>query len=208
MHAQDDVRTLPAPYRELHAELLEFLPPGRIVSDPLRRLALGTDASFYRLVPQLVVQLRTASEVARLLAAARRRRLPVTFRAGGTSLSGQAVSDSILATVAGAFRGARVFDRGERIALEPGVIGVDANALLVPYGRKLGPDPASIGACMIGGIVANNASGMCCGTAENSYRTVEAMKLLLADGTPLDTGDAGGGGAFRGGHTKGGAGPG
>jgi D-lactate dehydrogenase len=190
MHAQDDVRTLPAPYRELHAELLEFLPPGRIVSDPLRRLALGTDASFYRLVPQLVVQLRTASEVARLLAAARRRRLPVTFRAGGTSLSGQAVSDSILATVAGALRGARVFDRGERIALEPGVIGVDANALLVPYGRKLGPDPASIGACMIGGIVANNASGMCCGTAENSYRTVEAMKLLLADGTPLDTGDA------------------
>ena len=84
-----------------------------------------------------------------------------------------------------------MLDGGERIALEPGVIGADANAMLAPLGRKLGPDPASIGACMIGGIAANNASGMCCGTAQNSYRTVDAMKLVLADGTLLDTADPG-----------------
>ncbi len=51
------------------------------------------------------------------------------------------------------------------------------------YGRKIGPDPASINACKIGGIAANNASGMCCGTAQNSYRTLAGMRVILADGT-------------------------
>ncbi|HET7752622.1 MAG TPA: FAD-binding and (Fe-S)-binding domain-containing protein [Anaeromyxobacteraceae bacterium] len=157
--------------------------------DPLRMLAYGTDASFYRLLPKLVVRARTADEIAQVLAGAARHEVPVTFRAAGTSLSGQAVTDSVLVLIAGSFRGARVLDAGERIALEPGVIGAAANALLAPYGRKLGPDPASIGACMIGGIAANNASGMCCGTAQNSYRTVVSMKLVLWDGTLLDTAD-------------------
>ena len=83
-----------------------------------------------------------------------------------------------------------VFDNGERITLEPGVIGAHANSYLSQYSRKIGPDPASIDSCMIGGIAANNASGMCCGTAQNSYRTVEGMKLILYDGTVLDTRDS------------------
>lgn len=181
---------MPERYRELHAAVAAFLPAERIVLDPLRRLAYGSDASFYRLVPRMVLRVRTADEVAALLRAAARLDTPVTFRAAGTSLSGQAVSDSVLATLSGGWRRHRILDRGERIVLEPGVIGGDANVLLAPFGRKLGPDPASIGACMIGGIVANNASGMCCGTAQNSYRTVEAMKLVFADGTRLDTADA------------------
>ncbi len=57
------------------------------------------------------------------------------------------------------------------------------------YDKKIGPDPASINAAMIGGIAANNASGMCCGTAQNSYNTLESMKVVLNDGTLLDTGD-------------------
>ena len=61
--------------------------------------------------------------------------------------------------------------------------------MLKPYGRKIGPDPASIDAAMIGGIAANNASGMCCGTSANSYRTLAAMRVILADGTLLDTAD-------------------
>ncbi|HYG66616.1 MAG TPA: FAD-binding and (Fe-S)-binding domain-containing protein, partial [Anaeromyxobacteraceae bacterium] len=189
MASRNDLRAIPERYRDLHTEVAAFLPSERIVLDPLRRLAYGTDASFYRLVPKMVLRVRSADEVAALLRAASRLGTPVTFRAAGTSLSGQAVSDSVLAAVGGGFRRHRILDGGERIALEPGVVGGDANVLLAPFGRKLGPDPASIGACMIGGIVANNASGMCCGTAQNSYRTVEAMKLVFADGTRLDTAD-------------------
>src|SRR4029450_14152335 len=63
------------------------------------------------------------------------------------------------------------------------------NRRLAPLGRKIGPDPASIDAAMIGGIAANNASGMCCGTAQNSYHTLAGMRVVLADGTVLDTRD-------------------
>src|SRR5689334_12567522 len=167
MSVRQDLRALPAPYRELHDRLADRLPRERLIVDPLRVLAYGTDASFYRLVPKLVVRVRTADEVQLVLREAGARGLPVTFRAAGTSLSGQAVSDSVLVVVAGGFRNLRVLDGGARLACEPGVIG----------------------ACMIGGIAANNASGMCCGTSENTYRTVESMKVLLWDGTPLDTAD-------------------
>jgi D-lactate dehydrogenase len=185
-----DVQVLPQQYQDLCLEVSHLLGEERVICDPLRTLAFGTDASFYRLIPKVVVKVSNAGELTDVLASAARLGLPVTFRAAGTSLSGQAISDSVLVVLAGAWRGARVLDGGARIALEPGVIGAEANALLAPYGRKIGPDPASIAACMIGGIAANNAAGMCCGTAQNSYRTVESMKLILWDGTLVDTADA------------------
>jgi D-lactate dehydrogenase len=50
---------------------------------------------------------------------------------------------------------------------------------------------------MIGGIAANNASGMCCGTAQNSYHTLAGLRVVLANGTVLDTRDAASRAAFR-----------
>ncbi|WP_418139546.1 FAD-binding and (Fe-S)-binding domain-containing protein [Oceanimonas smirnovii] len=176
-----------ARYQRLADELATFLPSERIISDPSLCLAYGTDASFYRLLPKLVLRLASQDEVVRVLAACRQHRIHCTFRAAGTSLSGQAVSDSVLITLTDDWRGHRIEDEGGRIALQPGVIGADANRYLTPYGRKIGPDPASINSCKIGGIAANNASGMCCGTAQNSYRTLHGLKLILADGTQLDT---------------------
>ncbi len=185
----DDVRAMSCAYGELEGELVRIVGPERVISDPLRTLAYGTDASFYRLVPNLVVKVATLPELIAVLAATGKLGLPVTFRTAGTSLSGQAITDSVLVVLAGAWRGARILDGGERIVLEPGVIGAEANAMLAPFGRKIGPDPASIGAAMIGGIVANNAAGMCCGTASNTYRTAQSMKLVLWDGTRIDTAD-------------------
>jgi D-lactate dehydrogenase len=200
--ARDDVPALSEPHRRFHADVAEVVPPERLLTDPLRRLAFGTDASFYRLVPQIVAQVRAEAELAAVLAAAARHGTPVTFRAAGTSLSGQAISDSVLVLVAGGWRRHRILDGGAKIALEPGVIGAEANALLASFGRKLGPDPASIGACMVGGIAANNASGMCCGTAENSYRTVDSMRLVLWDGARLDTADPASRRAFAAAHPE------
>src|ERR1700687_1316051 len=185
-----DYLELPESYRRFWNEAARFIPKANLACDPFRTLAFGTDASFYRLIPKIVVQVRTREELSSLLGCAGRLRSPVTFRAAGTSLSGQAGSDSVLLVLAGGWRGHRVHDRGERISLEPGLIGGEANALLAPYRRKIGPDPASINSCMIGGIAANNASGMCCGTALNSYQTVESMRVILWDGSLLDTADA------------------
>ncbi|BBD09873.1 FAD-binding and (Fe-S)-binding domain-containing protein [Desulfovibrio ferrophilus] len=180
---------LPEPYDQIYAELLDFMPKERAYTDALRTLAYGTDASFYRLIPKIVVDTDCEDEVVAILKIVNRHQVPVTFRAAGTSLSGQAISDSILVRLGDGWRNYEILDKARKIALEPGIIGSHANRILAPHGKKIGPDPASIDTCKIGGIVANNASGMCCGVAENSYKTLDSLRLVLADGTPLDTAD-------------------
>ena len=180
---------LPDRYQRFLKDISALVPQEHLFTDPLRTLAYGTDASFYRLIPKIVVRADTEDEVAAILKAADHADTPVTFRAAGTSLSGQAVSDSVLVVAGGSWNRYEIIDNGGGIRLQPGVIGGHANRYLAPYGRKIGPDPASINSAMIGGIAANNASGMCCGTAQNSYRTVTGMRILFQDGTLLDTAD-------------------
>jgi D-lactate dehydrogenase len=183
-------------------EILTALPEERVISDPLRTLAYGTDASFYRLIPEVVVKVQSEAEVVHLLAAASDLRLPVTFRAAGTSLSGQAVTDAILVMTGSGWKRYAVLDSGRKIRLQPGIVGAQANRYLAPFGKKIGPDPASINAAMIGGIAANNASGMCCGTAQNSYQTVDSMRIVFADGSVLDTSDEASRDAFKAKHHR------
>ena len=179
-----------ANYQAFRDLLRPGIPDDRVFEDYLRRLAYGTDASFYRLIPRLVVRIRNEAELIRVLGAANRHLVPVTFRAAGTSLSGQAVTDSVLLVLDGnAWRDHTISPDAGTIRLQPGIIGAQANAWLATAGRKIGPDPASIGTAMIGGIAANNASGMCCGVEQNSYHTLAAMRVILADGTLLDTAD-------------------
>ncbi len=137
-----------------------------------------------------------------LLKLAQGARIPVTFRAAGTSLSGQAISDSVLIVLGDNWNGRELRNGGEQIRLQPGVIGANANAILAPLQRKIGPDPASINAAKIGGILANNSSGMCCGTAQNSYQTLAGLRLVLADGTLVDSEDAASVAAFRQSHSE------
>jgi len=202
MNRDNDCSTLPDNYRTFYGRIKQFIPEERLFCGPLRTLAYGTDASFYRLIPKIVVKAHTEQEVSALMKVAHEMTIPVVFRAGGTSLAGQSITDSVLVYLAGGWRGHRISPDGEQIALQPGVVGGDANYYLAPLGKKIGPDPASINAAMIGGIAANNSSGMCCGTAENSYKTVESMRIILADGTLLDTGDPASREAFRHSHGK------
>ena len=187
-------------YDALAARLAANVPPERLIRDPLRTLAYGTDASFYRLIPQIVIKADNEAEVIAILAECRAAEAPVTFRAAGTSLSGQAVTDSVLLVLGDGWNGVKIEDDGKVIRLQPGVIGAEANRRLAAFARKIGPDPASIDSAKIGGIAANNSSGMCCGTADNSYQTMLSMRLILADGTLVDTGDAASLAAFRQSH--------
>ncbi len=186
----------------LQADLAHRFPARRLVADPLRLVAYGTDASFYRLVPKLVVVVENEEEVRELLALCRRHSAPLTFRAAGTSLSGQAVTDSVLALLGDGWRQCHVGPDALTVTLQPGVVGGEANRALAAHGRKIGPDPASINAAKIGGIAANNASGMCCGTAQNSYHTLVSMRVVLPDGTVLDTADPASRSAFAASHAS------
>lgn len=167
----------------------QVIPQERIYTDELRRLAWGTDAGFYRLIPQIVIRSSSEEEISELLRLADRYGLPVTFRAAGTSLSGQAISDSILIVAGKHWEKYSISPDHEQITLQPGIIGQRVNEILAPYGRKFAPDPASVKSAMVGGIVMNNASGMNCGTHANSDKVLLSARIVLADGTVLDTGD-------------------
>lgn len=187
-------------YQRLYDRLTPVVDRNRIFHDPLHTLAFGTDASFYRLIPKMVIKAKNEAEVSFILKESSSLNIPVTFRAAGTSLSGQAITDSLLLIAGNHWKKAVIEDAGKAIRLQPGLTGSEANSLLAKYGRKIGPDPASINAAMIGGIAANNASGMCCGIAENSYQTLLSLRIVLADGTLLDTSDEAVCAAFRNSH--------
>lgn len=169
-------------------DVKNILPTSRIILDDLGRYAHGTDASIYRLTPRMVVIVETELEVQAICKSAYRNKVAITFRAAGTSLSGQAVTDSVLVKLsADGWNNISLLKDGEAIKLGAAVTGARANLKLKPINKKIGPDPASINSAMIGGITANNSSGMCCGIEQNSYQTLLSMRIIMADGTLLDT---------------------
>jgi len=171
----------------LGSQLRSVLAHERVLDRPIDCIAFSSDASFYRLVPRAVVQPAGLNEIKALFVLSRARNIPLVFRAGGTSLSGQSITDGILVDIARYWRGIRVEDEGRFIRVQPGVIGQQANDALKKFGAKIGPDPASIEVARLGGILSNNASGMCCGVAKNAYHTLQSMKFMLPSGTVVDT---------------------
>jgi D-lactate dehydrogenase len=176
-------------YSKFLKELSTFIPRERVYTDELRRLAWGTDAGFYWLISKIIIRSDNEQEVSHILKIAHRLSIPVTFRAAGTSLSGQAISDSVLIVAGKHWEKYSISPDGNSIKLQPGIIGERVNELLKPYGRKFSPDPASVKNAMVGGIIINNASGMNCGTHANSDRMLISARMVFADGTLLDTGD-------------------
>jgi D-lactate dehydrogenase len=175
-------------YQSLIDRLSAHIPQSRLISDPLRTLAYGTDASFYRLTPKVIAKVETETEALAVLKNCRELKIPVTFRASGTSLSGQALSDSVLMVVGPeGWRDYHINENYSEITLGAAVLGAEANGYLEPHGKKIGPDPASLNSAKIGGIVSNNACGMASGITGNSMGTVLGMRIVFADGTVLDT---------------------
>ncbi|BBH53981.1 FAD-binding and (Fe-S)-binding domain-containing protein [Fluviispira sanaruensis] len=170
-------------------EIKSILPKDRIHNDPLYLNAYAHDASHYVLIPKLVLVVDDEDEVQKILRLGKKFRVPMTFRAAGSSLSGQAITDSVLLVLSWKWRKHKILNEGNEISLQPGVKGKDANLYLAKYNRKIGPDPSSIDFAKIGGIAANNASGMCCGVKNNSYHTMKSIRIILNDGTLLDTSD-------------------
>ena len=184
------------------SELRQFIPSERIYTDELRTLGWGTDASFYRQIPKVVIRSDGEEEVSRIVKTCKKYKLPFTFRAAGTSLSGQSCTDSILIVAGKHWENFMLSPSGDSVKLQPGVVGAKVNEILKPYGRVFPPDPASIGSAMVGGIVINNASGMNCGVHANSDRMLLSARIILTDGTVLDTGSEESREAFRKSHPE------
>ena len=165
------------------------LPAEDVRTQLVERVKYASDASHYYNMPEAVVVAKDAAEVAAVFKAAARDGKPVTLRSGGTSLAGQASGDGILVDTRRHFKDIEVLDQGKRVRVQPGATVRQVNARLQLWGYKLGPDPASSSAATIGGVVANNSSGMACGTEFNTYRTLESLTFILPSGTMINTAD-------------------
>ena len=171
----------------LRGMLVDELGRERVLTRALDLVKYASDASPYRLIPKAVAMPRDVDDVVKLFTFARAAKAPLVFRAGGTSLNGQSQTDSILVDCRRHWQRIKLEDGGMRARVQPGAVLGHVNRLLVRHGRKLGPDPASTDIACVGGVIANNSGGMRCGVIADSYRTVSAMKLVLANGAVIDT---------------------
>ena len=171
----------------LRGELEALLGADRVLARASDIVRYASDASPYRLLPRAVVMAKDAGDVAKVFDYGRAHDVPVVFRAGGTSLNGQGQTDGILVDVRRHFGGVAVEEEGRLARVKPGTVLGHANRVLAPYGRKLGPDPASTDIATIGGVVANNSGGMRCGVVHDSYSTVRSLTFVLPSGTTIDT---------------------
>lgn len=169
-------------------ELLgQILPSDKIKTSLIDRYAFAGDAGFYYLLPQAIVQPDNLDEIKRLFDFAKLHKIPLTFRAAGTSLSGQSITDGILVDLSRHWKNIQSMDDGHLVQVQPSAIGAHVNHLLKKHARKIGPDPASINAAMMGGILSNNSSGMCCGVIHNSYHTLSSIHFVLPNGNEYNT---------------------
>lgn len=172
---------------EIGKLLEDILPKARIKVRLIDLVAYASDAGFYYLRPKAVVQPISESEIIALFSFSHQHQVPLTFRTGGTSLSGQAITDGILVDLSQYWNKIGVEEQGELVRVQPGITGSMVNGHLKRYKRKIGPDPSSIDAAMMGGILSNNSSGMCCGVKLNSYHTTKHIRFILPDGKSFTT---------------------
>ncbi|GAB3430901.1 FAD-binding and (Fe-S)-binding domain-containing protein [Niabella aquatica] len=168
-------------------QLETILPAQRIKSRLIDLVSYASDAGFYRLIPKAVVQPLSEDEIVRLFRFSHQQKVPLVFRTGGTSLSGQSITDGILVDLSQFWNKIQVEDHGNKVRVQPGITGGMVNIYLKKYQRKIGPDPSSISAAMMGGILSNNSSGMCCGVTFNSYHTTLFIKFILPGGQTFTT---------------------
>lgn len=168
-------------------ELKSIVPAERIKTRLIDLVSYASDAGFYQLIPKAVVQPDKEAEIIALFKFAQNQKVPLVFRAGGSSLSGQSITDGILVDLSQFWNRVKVEADGNEVRVQPGITGAMVNAFLKKKHRKIGPDPSSISAAMMGGILSNNASGMCCGVRYNSYHTTKSIRFILPDGQCYST---------------------
>jgi FAD/FMN-containing dehydrogenase/Fe-S oxidoreductase len=159
---------------------------GDVRFDAGARAAYATDASNYRQAPIGVVIPRHEGDVIAALSLARENSIPILSRGGGTSLAGQTCNAALVLDFSKYMNRVLAIDANARTALvEPGVVQSHLNAALAPHGLFFAPDPSTKDRCTIGGMIGNNSCGAHSAAYGKTVDNVEALEVLLYDGTKL-----------------------
>ena len=142
---------------ELRAKLSD---PSCLDQSTLARGLYSTDASLYRMVPEIVATPRSRDELIELVRAALAVGLPITGRGAGTSCAGNAVGPGLVIDTSRHLNHVLSLDAEAGTAVvEPGVVQSALQARANPEGWRFGPDPSTSNRCTIGGMIGNNACG-------------------------------------------------
>src|SRR5271170_5583034 len=175
----------PAAFENLLRRVIE----GEVRFDPGSRALYAVDASTYRLVPLGVVIPRHEGDVAAAIALARENRVPILPRGAGTSLAGQACNTALVLDFSKYMAAIGEIDPERRlVTVEPGVVQAQLNAALVHHDLFFAPDPATRDRCNIGGMIGNNSCGAHSVAYGKTVDNVEALDVMLYDGTRLKLG--------------------
>ncbi|MGH7925977.1 MAG: FAD-binding and (Fe-S)-binding domain-containing protein [Candidatus Binatus sp.] len=159
---------------------------GEVRFDAGTRAAYATDASNYRQVPIGVVIPRHEGDVISALSLARENAMPILARGGGTSLAGQGCNAALVLDFSKYMNRVIAIDTHAHVAqVEPGVVQSHLNAALAPHGLFFAPDPSTKDRCTIGGMIGNNSCGAHSAAYGKTVDNVEALEVILYDGTKL-----------------------
>ncbi len=137
----------------------------------------------------MVVRPRAVEELIATLAVSRETGVPLTMRGSGTSIAGNAIGAGIVVDTSKYLNRVLELDLESRTALvQPGTVHATLQGLAVPVGLRFGPDPSTHTRCTIGGMIGNNACGSRALGYGRTVDNVEALTVLLADGTVVSTG--------------------
>ena len=149
----------PAPVADWVAALTAAV-KGEVDSSTRRRAEFSTDASNYRVVPEVVVFPRDADDLVAALKAAREAGAPVTMRAGGTSIAGNSIGPGVVIDTSRHMTAILSIDPEKGAArVQPGTVLAHLQRAVAKHGLRFGPDPSTITRACFGGTIANNACG-------------------------------------------------
>lgn len=162
---------------------------GEVSFDPMVLGIYATDASNFQIQPVGLVVPRHEADVATALRIANEFNVPVMARGGGTSLAGQAVAPALVIDFSKYMNALlEVNPEGRWARVQPGLVRDELNALLAPHRLHFAPDPATTSRANIGGMIANNSSGMRSILYGKTVDHVIGVTVLLADGTRMQLG--------------------
>lgn len=162
---------------------------GEVRFDDATRALYAQDASNYRRIPVGVVVPEHADDVIATVAACREHGAPIVARGGGTSLAGQTVNEAVVVDFSKRMnRIVSIDPAAKRARVELGVVCDDLVDVVRPFGLTWGPRPATHSRCCFGGMLANNCGGMHAQRNGTAVHNVEALDVLLYDGTRLELG--------------------
>jgi len=158
---------------------------GAVSTSPLTRWLYSTDASIYRVVPDVVLVASSIADLHAAAAIAAEYGVPLVARGAATSVAGQAVGPGIAVDCFKLDRILAIDPEGRTARVEPGVIQASLNRTAAAFGLEFGPDTSTVDQATIGGMVGNNSSGSRSIVYGETKDKVLRVHAVLVGGGPL-----------------------